>query len=251
MQTNNENTPLLIRLDETDSTNRYLQQLLAKRALPEGSLVVADYQTAGKGQVGNSWEAERGANLLFSLLLRPDFLPANRQFLISQIASLSVKETLEAYTDSIRVKWPNDVYWKDRKICGMLIENDLAGEYLHTSVIGIGLNVNQQCFRSDAPNPISLAQITGQPHDREEVLQRFLRTFFAYYIRLLQEDETAIRQTYREALYHGDGYYRYADKTGTFEASIEEVEPTGHILLRLRDGEIRRYAFKEVTTLIG
>ena len=96
MQTNNENTPLLIRLDETDSTNRYLQQLLAKRALPEGSLVVADFQTAGKGQVGNSWEAERGANLLFSLLLRPDFLPANRQFLISQIASLSVKETLEA-----------------------------------------------------------------------------------------------------------------------------------------------------------
>lgn len=251
MQTNNENTPLLIRLDETDSTNRYLQQLLAKRALPEGSLVVADYQTAGKGQVGNSWEAERGANLLFSLLLRPDFLPANRQFLISQIASLSVKETLEAYTDSIRVKWPNDVYWKDRKICGMLIENDLAGAYLHTSVIGIGLNVNQQCFRSDAPNPISLAQITGQTHDREEVLQCFLRIFYAYYIRLLQEDEATIRQTYREALYHGDGYYRYADKTGTFEASIEEVEPTGHILLRLRDGEIRRYAFKEVTTLIG
>lgn len=251
MQMNKEDVPPIIRLDETDSTNRYLQQLLAKRALPEGSLVVADYQTAGKGQVGNSWEAERGANLLFSLLLRPDFLPANRQFLISQIASLSVKETLETYTDSIRVKWPNDVYWKDRKICGMLIENDLAGEYLHTSVIGVGLNINQQCFRSDAPNPISLAQITGQPHDREEVLQRFLHTFFSYYIRLLQEDETAIRQTYREALYHGDGYYRYADKTGTFEASIEEVEPTGHILLRLRDGEIRRYAFKEVTTLIG
>lgn len=251
MQMNKEDVPPIIRLDETDSTNRYMQQLLAKRALPEGSLVVADYQTAGKGQVGNSWEAERGANLLFSLLLRPDFLPANRQFLISQIASLSVKETLEAYTDSIRVKWPNDVYWKDRKICGMLIENDLAGAYLHTSVIGIGLNVNQQCFRSDAPNPVSLAQITGQTHDREEVLQRFLRIFYAYYIRLLQEDEATIRQTYREALYHGDGYYRYADKTGTFEASIEEVEPTGHILLRLRDGEIRRYAFKEVTTLIG
>ena len=251
MQMNKEDVPPIIRLDETDSTNRYMQQLLAERTLPEGSLVVADFQTAGKGQVGNSWEAERGANLLFSLLLRPDFLPANRQFLISQIASLSVKETLEAYTDSIRVKWPNDVYWKDRKICGMLIENDLAGAYLHTSVIGIGLNVNQQCFRSDAPNPISLAQITGQTHDREEVLQRFLRTFFAYYIRLLQEDEAAIRQTYREALYHGDGYYRYADKAGTFEAYIEDVEPTGHILLRLRDGEIRRYAFKEVTTLIG
>ncbi len=251
MQTNNENTQFIIRLDETDSTNRYLRQLLAGRALPEGSVVIADYQTAGKGQVGNSWEAEWGANLLFSLLLRPDFLPANRQFIISQITSLSVKETLETYTDSIHVKWPNDIYWKDRKICGMLIENDLAGAYVHTSVIGIGLNVNQLCFRSDAPNPVSLAQVTGQQHDREEVLQRFLRLFFAYYIRLLQEDEAAIRQAYRAALYHGDGYYRYADKAGTFEASIEEVEPTGHILLRLRNGETRRYAFKEVATLIG
>ena len=132
-------TPKIIRLVETDSTNNYLREQSAKARLPEGSLVIADFQTAGKGQVGNSWESEAGKNLMFSILLYPDFLPANRQFLISQIASLSVKETLEKYTDSVTVKWPNDIYWKDRKICGMLIENDLSGQHLYCSVVGIGL----------------------------------------------------------------------------------------------------------------
>ena len=160
---NKENeTPRIIRLDETNSTNNYLRELLAGDALPEGSLVIADFQTAGKGQVGNSWESEARKNLMFSLLLYPDFLPANRQFLISQIASLSVKETLDGYIDSVTVKWPNDIYWKDRKICGMLIENDLSGQHLYCSVIGIGLNINQEVFRSNAPNPVSLTQITGR-----------------------------------------------------------------------------------------
>ena len=182
-------TPKIIRLVETDSTNNYLREQSAKARLPEGSLVIADFQTAGKGQVGNSWESEAGKNLMFSILLYPDFLPANRQFLISQIASLSVKETLEKYTDSVTVKWPNDIYWKDRKICGMLIENDLSGQHLYCSVVGIGLNINQEIFRSDAPNPVSLTQITGKTYDREDVLVCFLRIFFNYYFLLLQEKE--------------------------------------------------------------
>lgn len=110
---------------ETTSTNNYLRGLVGKEPLPEGSIVVTEYQTAGRGQVGNTWESEPGKNLMFSIILYPDFLPANRQFLISQIAALSVKETLDAYVDGITVKWPNDIYWHDQKICGMLIENDL------------------------------------------------------------------------------------------------------------------------------
>ena len=171
-------TPQIIRLAETDSTNNYLREQCAKDRLPEGSLVIADFQTAGKGQVGNSWESEAGKNLMFSILLYPDFLPANRQFLISQIASLSVKETLDEYTDSVTVKWPNDIYWKDRKICGMLIENDLSGHNLYCSIIGIGINLNQAVFRGDAPNPVSLFQIIGKEVDREEVLDRFLSVFY-------------------------------------------------------------------------
>lgn len=248
---NKENeTPQILWLKETDSTNNHLRRLLDKEQLPEGSLVVTDFQTAGKGQVGNSWESEAGMNLMFSILLYPDFIPANRQFLISQIASLSVKETLDAYTDFIQVKWPNDIYWKDRKICGMLIENDLSGQLLYCSIIGIGLNLNQSLFRSNAPNPISLTQITGKKYDREEVLNRFLRIFFQYYCLLLQEKEEEVRTAYMQALYHGEGYHRYRDGQGQFEARIQAIEPTGHLILQLRDGEQRRYAFKEVATLV-
>lgn len=158
---NEENEqPRIIRLEETTSTNNYLRGLVGKESLPEGSIVVTEYQTAGRGQVGNTWESEPGKNLMFSIILYPDFLPANRQFLISQIAALSVKETLDAYVDGITVKWPNDIYWRDKKICGMLIENDLTGHSLYCSVIGIGININQREFLSDALNPVSLVQIT-------------------------------------------------------------------------------------------
>lgn len=243
---NEHEEPRIIRLSETTSTNNYLREQLRSEHLPEGSLVIADFQSAGKGQVGNTWESEAGQNLMYSLLLYPDFLPANRQFLISQIASLSVKETLDAYVDDVKVKWPNDIYWKDRKICGMLIENDLSGQLLYCSVIGIGLNINQQVFRSDAPNPVSLTQITGKEFDREEVLGRFLHIFFRYYCLLMEEKEEEIRTAYRAALYRSDGFYPYTDEGGIFDARIHSIEPTGHLVLQLHDGELRRYAFKEV-----
>lgn len=248
---NSENdTPRIIRLQETDSTNNYLRELSRHERLPEGSLVIADFQTCGKGQPGNSWESEKGKNLMFSILLYPDFLPANRQFLISQIAALSVKETLDAYTDGVSVKWPNDIYREDKKICGMLIENDLSGRNLYCSVIGIGININQQLFRSNAPNPVSLYQITGKEQDREEVLKRFLRIFSNYYLALLQEKEDEIRTAYMKALFRNDGFYPYRDEQGEFEARIHAIEPTGHLLLQLHDGSIRRYAFKEVSHLL-
>ena len=176
---NVEASPRIIRLEETTSTNSYLRQLLFKESLPEGSVVVAQTQTAGRGQIGNVWESETGKNLTFSIVLYPDCIPANRQFLISQITSLSVKETLEAYTNDVAVKWPNDIYWKDKKICGMLIENDLSGHNMYCSIIGIGINVNQAVFFSDAPNPVSLCQIIGKEIDKEELLDRFLHIFYS------------------------------------------------------------------------
>ncbi|MBQ4161849.1 MAG: biotin--[Parabacteroides sp.] len=204
------------------------------------------FQTAGRGQAGNFWESEEGKNLLFSLLVYPDFLPANQQFLISQIVSLSVKKVLERYIKEVRVKWPNDIYWKEQKICGILIENDLMGEWMSRSVIGVGLNVNQEKFHSDAPNPVSLFQITGKKYKRDELLEDFLHVFFDYYTLLLQERIDEIRTAYVEALFHGDGYYGYTDRNGTFEAVVYSIEPTGHLILQLRTGELRRYAFKEV-----
>lgn len=246
MSEDNE-TRRIIRLEETDSTNSYLRGLAASESLPEGSIVVADFQTSGRGQVGNVWESEKGKNLMLSVILYPDFIPANHQFLISQIAALSVKETLGNYVGDITVKWPNDVYWKDRKICGMLIENDLFGQHLYCSVIGIGINLNQQEFRGDAPNPVSLTQITGEVYDTEEVLNRFQEKFYNYYLELLQEEDEAVRAAYMDALYRNDGYYEYTDENGPFEAAIHAIEPDGHLILQLRDRTLRRYAFKEVS----
>lgn len=250
MQQNEEMSPRLIRLEETCSTNSYLRDLLRQERLPEGSVVTVDFQTAGRGQIGNTWESEAGKNLTFSVVIYPEVIPANRQFLISQIAALSVKETLDAYTDGITVKWPNDVYWHDRKICGMLIENDLSGKYIYQSILGIGINVNQTLFRSDAPNPVSLAQITGKEYDRDEVLSRFLSIFYTRYLSLLQDETEAVCRDYRRALYRGDGFYAYQDAGGRFDACIEAIEPTGHLVLRLRSGELRRYAFKEVSVVL-
>ncbi|MEG1545038.1 MAG: biotin--[acetyl-CoA-carboxylase] ligase [Tannerellaceae bacterium] len=240
-------SPRILRIAETASTNSWLRECMQREQLPEGSVAVTPHQTAGRGQVGNTWEAEPEKNLTFSVLLYPNCLPSNRQFLISQITALSIKETLSTYTTDITVKWPNDVYWKERKICGMLIENDLSGQFLYCSIIGIGLNLNQQLFRSDAPNPVSLTQITGQAYDTDKVLHRFLDIFYARYLHLLQEEYEEIRTAYRSALYRGTGYHGFTDSGGSFEASIKEIEPTGHLILRLRDGSQRRYAFKEVS----
>ena len=233
-------------IEETDSTNKALRERMATGQVDEGSVVVAGFQTAGRGQVGNVWESEAGKNLTFSVVLYPETVPANRQFVLSQLAALSVKEVLDAYTDHITVKWPNDIYWKDKKICGMLIENDLCGKNIYATIIGIGINLNQLEFRSDAPNPVSLAQITGSVYDADDVLDRFLSILYKWYLRLLKGEEDVIRNKYREALYRRDGYYPFSDDDGGFAARIYDIEPTGHLVLQLQDGTLRRYAFKEV-----
>ena len=120
----------LIYIEETDSTNHYLNDLCNKQDVSELTTVVANYQTLGRGQRGNSWESEKGKNLMFSFVLYPTSLEIRRQFLLSQIISLSIKEELDTYVKDISIKWPNDVYWKERKICGILIENDLMGVHI-------------------------------------------------------------------------------------------------------------------------
>lgn len=242
-----EEAPRILYIKEGTSTNTLARQLIAEESLPEGSVVVVESQTAGRGQIGNVWESEPGKNLTFSVVLYPSCIQASQQFLISQIAALSVKETLDFYTNDVTVKWPNDIYWKDKKICGMLIENDLSGYSIYSSIIGIGLNLNQAVFRGDAPNPVSLVQIIGKEVDLDEVLDRFLHLFYDYYLALLQDKGEEIRSRYQSALYRNQGYYAFKDETGQFEACIHAIEPTGHLLLRLLEGEVRRYAFKEVS----
>lgn len=239
-----------IHLAETDSLMLALKR--EETAAEETDIVLAttDFQTAGRGQRGTSWEAERGANLLFGLRCRPRVLTADRQFLLSEIQALAVVLALDAHGEGFSVKWPNDLYWHDRKIGGMLLEHDLCGTIIDQTISGVGVNVNQTDFRSDAPNPVSLGQITGRRHDRAALTVAICRHFDQLYRRLQRHEEAAIHALYLSRLYHREGFHAYADAQGRFEAEIIGVAPIGTLILRDRQGAMRHYVFKEVRQLL-
>ena len=237
----------VIHIDETDSTNRWLRDYALSQ--PEGDyVVVSEYQTAGRGCGTNSWESERGKNLTFSLLIHPMEITADCQFRISEAVSLALCETLDGYvTDrQVSVKWPNDIYVDDCKICGMLIENRLRGRLMTDSIIGIGLNVNQREFFSDAPNPVSLVQLLGHEVALEPLLQAFLQKLEP----MLQMDPETLGKAYRERLYRREGEHEYRDGKGLFRAKLLNVLDDGRLVLLDTEGTARIYAFKEVQFVI-
>ncbi|MCD8181972.1 MAG: biotin--[acetyl-CoA-carboxylase] ligase [Bacteroides sp.] len=246
----------LVALQETDSTSRYLNQLCSdlQEGVTEFTTVTAEFQHAGKGQRGNTWEAEEGKNLLFSFVLYPTFLEARRQFILSQIVSLSIKEELSRWSDEFTIKWPNDIYWRDKKICGILIENDLTGHSIGRCISGIGVNINQEEFRSDAPNPVSLKQIAGKEHDRYEILAHILKRMDIYYHSLQAEGVDAfseiIAARYARALFRRRGFHPYQDAGGRFSARLLRVEQDGRFVLEDESGKEREYLFKEVQYVI-
>lgn len=242
----------LIALDRTESTNQYLSQLCDEQqdsVLPF-TTVTAEYQSAGKGQRGNSWESEAGKNLLFSFVLYPTFLEARHQFLLSQIVSLAIKETLSRWSTDITIKWPNDIYWREKKICGMLIENDLAGSHIGRCICGVGLNVNQTSFRSDAPNPVSLRQITGEEHDRYALLADLMQRVNEYVRQAMAAPYEVLSEplsvAYGRSLFRRRGFHTYEDADGRFQARVLRVEPDGRFVLEDEGGKEREYLFKEV-----
>ncbi len=240
----------IIQLNETHSTNSYLNSLCQEHEISELTTVWAHFQTAGRGQRGNSWESEPNANLLFSFVLYPIFIDARKQFHVSQIVALAIQESLSQYTEGITIKWPNDIYWNEKKIAGILIENDLCGHHISRSIAGVGLNINQQAFVSDAPNPISLFQITKQLFNRQEVLEAILDKVATYYELLKQGDTTIIEERYMNALFRKSGYHTYRDTQETFSAQIIDIESSGKLILKDTEENIRSYYFKEVECIL-
>lgn len=231
----------ILHIEETDSTNQWVKAHLDElRQEGRPLCVTTDYQTAGRGCGTNRWESERGKNLLFSLLVSPNGIRANKQFRISMAISLAICKALGQHLGYLTIKWPNDIYWRDGKIGGILIENTLQGNSVRDSIIGVGLNVNQREFRSNAPNPVSMWQISEQETDRDALLRDILTAFEDFLGRYNKESYTAM-------LYRRRGFFPYADKDGAFMAEIVDVEDDGHLLLMDDNGRERRYAFKEVT----
>ena len=183
-------------IDETHSTSSLLRETYDD-SLPHLFTIRTDFQTAGRGQAGNSWESEKGKNLLFSTLLRYPEVEAADQWRLSMLVAVAVREAitsilspLASRLSPITIKWPNDIYYNDQKLVGILIENTLSGRQIAYTIAGVGINVNQTQWLSNAPNPVSMKQITGEEYDVENLLNAFLEA--------IQRWETASTEQLRE-----------------------------------------------------
>ena len=239
-------------LESVGSTNSYL--LSNHELFADMSMVCAKEQTAGRGQRGNHWESETGKNLTFSIMLKPEGFAANRQFFISEAVALGIVGGLAAFGIEAKVKWPNDIYVGDKKICGILIEHSVMGMNILHSVAGAGINVNQRRFLSDAPNPVSMFNIRGCETDLEEVKVAVAACIEENLGRIMDDQgRRGMHDEFMRKLWRGDGkFYPFRDAASgeVFEARIAGVEDTGILVLEKKEGERVRYAFKEVQFLI-
>ncbi|RUA28973.1 MAG: biotin--[acetyl-CoA-carboxylase] ligase [Bacteroidetes bacterium] len=237
-------------LKEVDSTNKELIRRLNTQSLNEGFLVQAAFQSGGKGQGDNQWESEGDKNLLFSFLLRPQFLAISNQFYITIITSLALADSIRSLLldEVVKIKWPNDIYVGRKKIAGVLIENAIQGDTFDWVVIGIGVNVNQQHFTSDAPNPISLIQILEEETEINEVLALFETQFANRYAQLQSGDWDGLKQDYLNSLYQYKEWKNYHANNQNFRGQIIGIDEYGFLRIESQKG-IRSFDAKEVEYL--
>ncbi len=240
-------------LREIDSTNNEAKRRLSE--LDNMSVIAARHQTAGRGSRGSRWESLPGENLTFSLLLRPghDGIPAvaaKEQFVLTMAATLAVASVLEDNGLRPMIKWPNDIYVDDRKICGMLIENGLNGTDVATSIMGIGINVNQTAFAPELPNPVSMASAAGRSFVTDEILAGFLSRC-SETLGMMSAPET-LRREYLSRLYRFGTEHPYMDCASEeiFQGTIIDVLPSGLLVIRCSDGTVNSFSFKEISFII-
>ena len=251
-------------IDETHSTSSLLRETYDD-SLPHLFTIRTDFQTAGRGQAGNSWESEKGKNLLFSTLLRYPEVEAADQWRLSMLVAVAVREAITSILSPlaprlspITIKWPNDIYYNDQKLVGILIENTLSGRQIAYTIAGVGINVNQTQWLSNAPNPVSMKQITGEEYDVENLLNAFLEAIQ----RWEKASTEQLREEYIKHLYRRTGWYPYLEREvsvvptniqlatqpadGVFLAQWVDITPQGEWVLRLKSGEEKRYHFKQI-----
>ncbi|MBQ3259934.1 MAG: biotin--[Alistipes sp.] len=239
---------MIYRFDILGSTNDEARN----PAYHEGDIVIAERQTAGRGQRGHTWESAEGQNLTFSLILEPRFLPVNEQFLLSEVLALGLVDTLAEYKIEARIKWTNDIYVGDKKIVGMLVENSLTGGCLARTIAGIGLNINQTEFDPSLPNPTSMSLVAGRKFDREEVLTRLHHNIMSLYESLRCGKKEMLQSRYRSTMYRLGEKHPYTLANGTiFEGTIRGVRPSGELQIEhSSDGSLHEYLFKQVEFVI-
>lgn len=249
-------------ISRTDSTNTLLRRMIAAGDPPE--YIYSGFQTAGRGQTGNGWESEEGKNLLCSVLLPP----CEQPFYLNVAVSVAVHKTILSILRhakpvhslsgeaGLTIKWPNDIYWGDKKIAGILVETAISGNTIRNAIAGIGLNVNQTEWRSGAPNPVSMSQISGEEYRIDAVMNVLLDNI--HEVQKMREED--ICAYYRTHLYRKDGFWPFVEREvstaptmnagketeGIFLAKIEDVRTDGELELRDQDGNLRTYHFKQI-----
>lgn len=248
-------------IKQTNSTSTLLREQYSEN-MPHLYTIRTDYQTAGRGQAGNSWESEEGKNLLFSALLKYKDIRAAEQWRLSMLVAVALWDVLANYLpkEQLTIKWPNDIYFGDKKLVGILIENSLIGGYVGYSIAGVGVNVNQTKWLSNAPNPISMKEITGQEYDVEVLMKEWQEKIKAWEISTTDELEAA----YLQHLYRGKGWHKYVERevsvqptmiaeqgiAGTFLAEFVSVTEQGELILRKENGEEKNYHFKQIRFVV-
>ena len=239
----------IIRLKEIDSTNRFFMDWLTRERPAEGSLVITEKQTAGKGMDGALWESNPGQNLTFSFVLYPSFLAPEGQFYLNKTISLGLTDVIaELLPDrqDIRIKWPNDIYIGDHKLAGTLIQNGVKGSTFDFSIIGIGLNVNQEAFISGAANPVSLKMVSEKVFDLEHVLIKVVEKIENRYLSLKNGQKPIIDEDYLKFLYRYRELAGFTYKGQSIKAKIVGVNRYGHLILEIPGEKIIECDLKEI-----
>ncbi|MDP9049015.1 MAG: biotin--[acetyl-CoA-carboxylase] ligase [Bacteroidota bacterium] len=240
-----------VTLKEVDSTNNFIKDLLSNsKPLIEGTVIMADKQYAGRGQHQNGWHAEPGKNLTFSLLLNPHFLAVTDQFDLVRAVSLGVFDTLEPLLgNQVKIKWPNDIYYADYKLGGMLIENLVQGNQIKNAIIGIGLNVNQENFPVDLSKARSIKQILHQDYDLKALLSEICRHIEKYYLSLRAGNVSFVRKTYLSRLYWLNEHKSFKTRGSVFNGVISNVKDNGILVIQNNNGEENEFSLKEIEFL--
>lgn len=228
------------------STNTFASLLLKTGTVPEGTIIHTNFQSAGRGQRGNKWESEDGKNLLFSIVLFPDMIVPEDQFIISMLISLGICDFLKMFIPGYKIKWPNDIYAGDDKIAGILIENSITGNTINNTIAGIGLNINQVKFPRYIPNPVSLKLLTGKEYDLDFCLEQIAGCIDRRYKQLISGSRTEIRNDYMSSLYRSGEWHSFKTDSGLLLGRIISVTDSGCLQIEDDKNGIHEFRFKEV-----
>jgi len=239
----------IIPVTSTDSTNNHLKKLLGPGNLPEGTVILADHQSKGRGRGENRWYSGKNMNILMSVLLKPG-IQAEKFFFLTEVASLALADLLKEFDIYAEIKWPNDIYRNEKKLAGLLIENILISDIIETTIIGIGLNVNEEVFPENLPNPISIKNITGIDHSRNVLVEKLLEKLIIRYNDLLAGHFKNLHDEYNSQLFRKNRLSTFIFNNKEFKAFILSVHESGMILLETEEGDQKQFTFGELEMII-